>query len=343
MDAVSPTRSTRRPWDPFALTPSISGPKIGSVEDTKPKMFVFVLMPFTEKFTDLYELGVRQACKDAGAHCERVDETFFQEGILDRVYNQISKADAIVAIMTDRNPNVFYEVGYAHALGKRVCLVTSTAEEIPFDLKYYPHVVYNRIAELKTRVQNWVEWCIAHPSESFARAAVPVRILSEGTEVTSNYLAKLVASENSAELTFAIHNPTSFMYQKGSFQVGIVTPRVFISCCSTRKEECPPDTRLEMEYVEGPFPGHRYPVSRAVVVPQWEHPEAQQFPLADGRTLHLLDWWSQMLFPNGWASVSCTLSWKETAIDQIHEFSIRLFTELGLKDFPFKVQIVEES
>ncbi len=44
--------------------------------------------------------------------------------------------------MTGRNPNVFYEVGYAHALGKIVLLLTQNAEDIPFDLKHRPHTVY---------------------------------------------------------------------------------------------------------------------------------------------------------------------------------------------------------
>ena len=85
-------------------------------KDTKPKPFVFVLMPFAEQFDDVYQLGIKAACEEAGAYCERVDEQIFEEIILSRVYNQITKADLIVAEMTGRNPNVFYEVGYALAL-----------------------------------------------------------------------------------------------------------------------------------------------------------------------------------------------------------------------------------
>ena len=85
--------------------------------DTTPRPFVFVLMPFDESFSDVYQLGIRPACESAGSYCERVDEQIFAESILTRIYNQIAKADLIVADMTGRNPNVFYEVGYAHALG----------------------------------------------------------------------------------------------------------------------------------------------------------------------------------------------------------------------------------
>ena len=47
------------------------------IENTAPKPFVFVLMPFNDAFTDIYEVGIKQACKDAGAYCERVDEQIY--------------------------------------------------------------------------------------------------------------------------------------------------------------------------------------------------------------------------------------------------------------------------
>ncbi len=59
---------------------------------TTPKIFVFVLMPFDTKFDDIYELGIKAACSDAGAYCERVDEQIFEESILNRIYNQISNS-----------------------------------------------------------------------------------------------------------------------------------------------------------------------------------------------------------------------------------------------------------
>jgi nucleoside 2-deoxyribosyltransferase len=87
-------------------------------------------MPFDETFSDVYKIGIRESCEAAGAYCERVDEQIFNERILDRIYNQIAKADLVIADMTGRNPNVFYEVGYAHALGKTTILLTSKTEDI---------------------------------------------------------------------------------------------------------------------------------------------------------------------------------------------------------------------
>src|SRR5215469_12463470 len=89
--------------------------------------------------------------------------------ILLRLYNQINKADLIVSDMTGRNPNVFYETGYAHALNKKVILLTQAADDIPFDLKHYPHIVYSgKIAFLKDELQRRVQWYLAQPEQAVA-------------------------------------------------------------------------------------------------------------------------------------------------------------------------------
>lgn len=131
---------------------------------TAPKPFIFVLMPFNEDFDDIYKLGIKEAAKEVGAYAERVDEQIFTEGILERIFNQISKADVIVADMTGRNPNVFYEVGYAHALGKIVLLLTQKVDDIPFDLKHKQHIVYgnsgSKIQNLRSELNPKLNWAI---------------------------------------------------------------------------------------------------------------------------------------------------------------------------------------
>src|ERR1043165_3254363 len=139
------------------MTPTTQKPA-----STAPRPFVFVLMPFDSKFNDIYKFGIKGAAEDAGAYAERIDEQIFTEGILERVFNQINKADVVVADMTGRNPNVFYEVGYAHALGKTVLLLTQEADDIPFDLKHHQHTVYEgKIERLKNELTAKISWAIA--------------------------------------------------------------------------------------------------------------------------------------------------------------------------------------
>ncbi|WP_428516588.1 hypothetical protein [Roseovarius sp.] len=116
-------------------------------------------MPFDRDFSDIYTYGIKKTAEEQGVVAERVDEQHFSETILERVYRQIENADFIIAEMTGQNPNVFYEVGYAHAKGKLCALVTQSAGDIPFDLKQHPHVIYDgSIADLKDKLAPKIEW-----------------------------------------------------------------------------------------------------------------------------------------------------------------------------------------
>ena len=90
---------------------------------------------------------------------ERIDEQLYQEGILERIYRQIEVADIIIADMTGQNPNVFYEVGYAHAKAKPCILLTSDSNDILFDLKHRRHIVYNgSITTLRGELIKELRW-----------------------------------------------------------------------------------------------------------------------------------------------------------------------------------------
>lgn len=123
-------------------------------------MFAFVLMPFDAAFDDIYKLGIKETAESLGIRAERVDEQIFhKENILERIYGQIDTADLIIADMTGRNPNVFYEIGYAHARGKTCLLLTSKSDDIPFDLKHHRHVIYgDSIQNLKRMLDTELIW-----------------------------------------------------------------------------------------------------------------------------------------------------------------------------------------
>jgi hypothetical protein len=111
---------------------------------------VFVAMPFTQEFRDVYQYGIKRACDAVGAECIRVDEQIFVDGILDRIYGEIDSADLVIGEMSLHNPNVYYEIGYAKGRRKKVLLLARTAEDIPFDLRPYRHVIYDgRIEKLE--------------------------------------------------------------------------------------------------------------------------------------------------------------------------------------------------
>lgn len=116
-------------------------------------------MPFDPVFDDVYEIGIKEAAEQAGIRAERLDEQIFVEGMLERIYRQIDVADIVVADMSRKNPNVFYEVGYAHAKDKLVILQTENAKDIPFDLKHRRHIVYgDSLTYLRSELVKNLEW-----------------------------------------------------------------------------------------------------------------------------------------------------------------------------------------
>lgn len=92
-------------------------PGASVIIDTKgtmaPKRRVFVAMPFSEEFENVYEFGIYPAVRDCGCICERVDETLFFGDVLTQIRKGIETADLVIADLSDGRPNVYLEVGYA--------------------------------------------------------------------------------------------------------------------------------------------------------------------------------------------------------------------------------------
>lgn len=104
----------------------------------------FVMMPFTAPLGDYYAKIYKPAIEKAGLHPVRADAEIFGTGkIIDQVWSGINSAKVLLAELTSRNPNVFYELGLAHALEKPVVLVSSNEADIPFDLKHIRVIYYD--------------------------------------------------------------------------------------------------------------------------------------------------------------------------------------------------------
>jgi hypothetical protein len=109
---------------------------------TNEKPFVFVLMPFREEHFAIYERTIKPTLESINCHVEHAKDAHTVERIVDTIFTQISRAQFIVADTTGKNPNVFYEIGYAHALGKKVILLVQDSQDIPFDISGLRHIRY---------------------------------------------------------------------------------------------------------------------------------------------------------------------------------------------------------
>jgi hypothetical protein len=136
--------------------------KAASQETNRPPR-IFVLMPFTEPFVDVYVLGIREAAEKLGFIVERADDIEHNGDILEVIYDRIRSADAVVADTTHCNPNVFYEIGYAHALGRPTILITRAGEPLPFDLQSKNHIFYRSIVELREKLDKRLKATLGTP------------------------------------------------------------------------------------------------------------------------------------------------------------------------------------
>ena len=101
-------------------------------------------MPFAKPIGDHYQLIFEPAIKKAGLTPVRADNEIFGTGkIIDQVWTGINSAKVLIAELTNRNPNVFYELGLAHALEKPVVLVSSNENDVPFDLQHIRVIYYD--------------------------------------------------------------------------------------------------------------------------------------------------------------------------------------------------------
>lgn len=114
-------------------------------------MNIFVLMPFAPDFDDVFRQIIQTPLEAAGFTVRRADESRGTRNIMHEVIEGIATADLVVADLTSTNPNVYYELGIAHALGKRTILLTQELDDVPFDLRAYRIITYSthfaRVAE----------------------------------------------------------------------------------------------------------------------------------------------------------------------------------------------------
>ena len=193
------------------------------------KPFVFVLMPFSPDFDDIYRYGIKKSCEEQGAYCERVDEQMFEGTILDRIYNQINHADVIISDMTGRNPNVFYETGYAHALGKRAILLTQNTDDIPFDLKHYTHIVYNgSISDLSDQLSPRLNWALSEALPSSAADRHAIRYQIQGVKLEETVQTDIIEYFNESTrslcrvLQLDIFNDSQKIVRESDLDIGII-------------------------------------------------------------------------------------------------------------------------
>lgn len=118
--------------------------KVRNLKVEKKDPVCFVVMQFTDEYNTLYSEVIKPTCEAYGYSVVRADEYYNSGLIIDDITKSIRESALIIADITPDNPNVFYEVGFAHGIGKPTILLSDRKrEKLPFDLSGFRTLFYD--------------------------------------------------------------------------------------------------------------------------------------------------------------------------------------------------------
>jgi hypothetical protein len=137
-------------WDGKPISLDNNHKLFGSISLETIENSVFVLMPFTTEWSEyIWRKQIKstvESIKGYSLVCQRADDLYGNDVLID-IVKSIYRARIIIADITSKNANVFYELGIAHALEKDVIIITQDESDIPFDLKRFRHCIYKNNGE----------------------------------------------------------------------------------------------------------------------------------------------------------------------------------------------------
>ncbi len=117
-------------------------PVFGKPQNQELAPDVFLLMPFLSELTPVYTDHINMVCEEFKLTVKRADDFFSIGSIMNDVWSAIVNSKIIIADCTGRNPNVFYEIGISHTVGRNTVLIAQSEDDIPFDLRHLRVIIY---------------------------------------------------------------------------------------------------------------------------------------------------------------------------------------------------------
>ena len=130
------------------------------VSPYKPK--AFVIMQFGEPFDSLYDAVIQTAANKAGFDVHRADRTLGPGSIPEDIIRNMIDADVVIAEISPTpergfNPNVFYELGYAHSLAKPTIMLAREVAKLPFDIHHLRCIPYEDSSDGRSKLQDQLQ------------------------------------------------------------------------------------------------------------------------------------------------------------------------------------------
>jgi len=119
----------------------------------------FIMMWMDEKNHELEDVHnvVKRCFENIGVSAERADDIEHDGRITEEIINKIQTSEYLFADLSGSRPNVYYEVGFAHALSKRVILFRKKGESVHFDLAGYNCPEYKNMSDLESKLVKRLE------------------------------------------------------------------------------------------------------------------------------------------------------------------------------------------
>lgn len=128
--------------------------RFGQIEVSNQASTAFIVMQFSAQFEDLYEDVIRPVCEEVGIEAYRASDISRPGVILQDILQGLDESSVVIADLTPPNPNVFYELGYSHALRKPVILLAEHDTPLPFDISGYRVIFYDNTIGGKSNLES---------------------------------------------------------------------------------------------------------------------------------------------------------------------------------------------
>ena len=121
------------------------------IQNVKPK--AFVVMQFSSQYNDVYFEVIKKICEQENIDVLRTDEESGPGLIIQDITRAIHESKIIIADISPVNANVFYEVGFAHALNKPTILIAEKETKLPFDVSSFRTLFYENTIGGKRKLE----------------------------------------------------------------------------------------------------------------------------------------------------------------------------------------------